>query len=360
LKIEFGVLFAYAVCASLITVLWTLGAQTETQKNQYNSIVAIADGTAQAPFVWRRLVFDAARFLARIVPTEVWRATERDSRLSRVLGDRLGWKPEQFPILFSTTALIGLSAFGFMLVSRAMVVRLYQTPPWLPGLAGMILGFALLGGGGHRHYQWYPYDIPNAFVFALTLAGFLADRRWSYLAFAVACYSKETAFLLIVARWLLRTDRRTWLHVSQIAGMLAVFVMAQLFIRVRYDNPGAEGWWFLGRNLRLLLWTTLFDSWFIPMAIVGLARIRASWAWFPWELRRLTVIPGLLITAAIFKGWFEERRQYTEALSIFGPLLIQWVLLELGLGYMMVARRSKPGASRTALLAKMTTGPVEA
>ncbi len=336
-----GLLAAYAVGAVFVTACWTEYAGTETFDNRYSSIVAISDGTAPIPFVRRRLVFDVARAVVKLVPDAAWRAVEGSPPV-KDLARRFDWPEADLPILLTTTALIALSVFGFMLVARATVARLYRTPPWLPGLAGLVLGLMLMGGGGDRHYQWYPYDFPNAFVTSLTLAGFLAGSPWAYLSFAAACYSKETAFTLILARWLLLQDRRAWRAYVPLAVMAAFFVLVQFRLRMLYHSVDGEGFWMFKRNMGMLAKFVLFQSWVLIAWGVCLVRIGKAWGQFPRQLRRLSAIPLLLVSAGVFKGWLEEHRQYAECLLIFGPMLLQWALIELGLGRWMEPRDAGP------------------
>jgi hypothetical protein len=341
-----GLVFVYATAAVAITALWTYRAKTENQDNTFASIVAIANGTAPQPFVKRRLLCDVARVAARLVPARSWQGISRaiDGRpaVARVIRGHLGWERADDPLLISATALIGLSAVGFMVTMRGIVLLLYETPPWLAGFAGLLLGLSLLGGGGDVRFGFYPYDLPNAFVFALALAAILARSAWLLPAFALAAYSKETAVLLIPAYLLARRgwpDRRSFLIA---AAMGAIYLAVRQIINGIY-GVGMGGFWFPGRNARWLAWTLAFDAWwYLPVAVVSAVRIAGHWSAFPITLRRLVVLAPVLVALAFFKGWIEEKRQYLEMIPILGPLLVQWVAIELGMGHLL---RAKDGAT---------------
>lgn len=339
----------YAVAAVAITALWTYRAKTENQDNKFASIVAIADGSAPQPFVKRRLLCDAARVAARLLPARSWQRISRAIDASpvgvRQIRGRLGWRSADDPLLISATVLIGLSAVGFMYTMRGLIFQLYEAPRWLADGAGLFLGLSLLGGGGDIRFGFYPYDLPNAFVFALTLAAILARSFWLLPAFAVACYSKETSVLLIPAYLLARQgwpDRRA---IATAAVMGLVYLGVRRTIDATY-GAGTGGFWFPGRNARWLAWALVFDAWwYLPVAVVSVVRIARYWSAFPTPLRCLVVLVPVLLALAFFKGWIEEKRQYLELIPILGPLLIQWVVLELGMGHLL---RAKEGATKSA------------
>lgn len=339
----FSWLLIYAVAAVVVAALWTERAKSEKQSNNWGSIVAIADGSTRLPFVKRRLLADAANLLARAVPGNVWTGVSNvidgKGRLKGVIRDRLGWRREHDPVLISATALIGLSAFGFMVVMRSMIVSLYSTTDHLADLAGLLMGLALLGGGGDIRFGWFPYDLPHAFVFGLGLSLLLKRSPWLIPVFALAAYSKETAILLIPAYLLVYRDRIDARFFIEAIAMGATFLLVRHAIDLRY-GPGSSGFWFPGRNARLVASWLAFDSWwYAPFVLVAVVRISRVWREFPISLRRLVVLAIVPLGIAVFKGWIEEKRQYLELLPILGPLILQWVAIELGLGQSVRARQ---------------------
>lgn len=333
----------YAGAALFITAFWTYSATTEHYKNRFNSIVAIADGSAPAPFVKRRLAGDLGRGLAAVVPAQCWQAVtaavaDRPA-LAEVLHGRLRWRPQDYPVLLATTLLIWLSVVGFMFCCRWIARTVYEMPPWLGDLVGLAFGAALLGAGeAHRVYQWYPYDYPNAFVFALVLGAQLARRPWMLAAFAFAAYSKETSLLLIVSYVLLAPERRSRGFWATLSAMSAMFLACRLWLALHYDNPPGADFWYPTRNALMVLRHLCLDFWPLPLLGVALWRFAAHWPRFPASLRKLLLLAVIQAGCSFFKGWLEEKRQYLELLPVGGLLMLQWVLMESGFGRLMTPR----------------------
>jgi hypothetical protein len=350
------VALAYVALSLAVTGIWVHFARTEALADEmvvatpsgrytarFGSIIGSAEGRVFSPFVKRRLLPDAARGLAALVPDSFWSPLRRRMEdpaapgwLRAVLA-RQGWKARDCPLLCCAYFLVWLSVLGFMATCRHLARLLYEGPPWVADLAGAALGVALLGGNGDWHYCGYPYDFPNAFVFALTLAGMLARRWWFPLAFAAAAYSKETSLLLIAAHLLLARHLRSprpW----AVAGLLgAIFVSARLWINAHYHAPEPEaGFWFPLRNARFLGYP-LFYGWLTPFFVVGLVRIWSLREHYPRALKRLCLLAVPMVAMAFFKGWLEELRQYLELLPVFGLILFQWCLHEAGLGHVLRA-----------------------
>ena len=339
-------LLVYAFAAVLIMALWTDRAKTEKQSNDWGSIVAIADGSTRIPFVKRRLLADSANTLARVIPTSTWdrlgNAIDGNRYVAKVVRQRLGWWRQDDPILISATSLIGLSAFGFMVVMRYMIVFLYETTPRLANLAGLLLGLALLGGGGDLRFGWFPYELPHAFVFSLGLTMVLLRSVWLLPVFAVAVYSKETAVLLIPAYVSAHFDRIDRKFFVDLGLMGLTFWLIRTILDASFGSgggAGAGGFWFPGGNARVIASWLAYDSWwYAPFLIVAAARIAHVRSEFPLRLRRLVVLAIVPLGIALFKGWIDEKRQYLELLPILGPLSLQWLAIELGLSKKVKAR----------------------
>lgn len=348
----------YAVIALAVTALWVYCARTECDvdrwevrlpsgehySSRFNSIVRLAEGRAFSPFVRRRLLADLARGLAGAVPDVFWNPLRQllDSSAApgwmRPVLRRQEWKPQDGPVLCCAFILIGCSVLGFMLACRRLVTLLYETPPWVADLAGAVLGVALLGGNGDWHYCGYPYDFPQAFVFTLTLVGFLGRRWWAVPVFAAAAYSKETAALLIIAYVLLAPEWRSRRFWGGLGLLVFLFAAIRGWLQWRYAAPQPQGGFFaLGRNLKLLSYP-LFYCWLMPFFAVGLARMVALRDRFPAPLKRLSLLALPLLGMAFFQGWFEEMRQYLEVLHILGLLVFHWCLHEAGLGHLLRCR----------------------
>jgi hypothetical protein len=323
-------LLLFLVVGLAVTLVWTNWAETEARRayasiHSYNSIVALVDGTAPAPFAQRRLFPDLTRLVEAAVPTALWDTLAghaSQAPLAPVLR-RFKWTtPDELPVLVSATVVIWLSAVGFMWTTYVIIRHQYEAGAATGIAASLVLGVALLGGGGSGHYQWYPYDFTSACVFAVSIALLLRGSPWFLLVFPIAAYAKETAAFLLVAYWLVNRD--AFGRKIVVGSALAiVFLLIRVESQTRFPGGGPEFWW-PWRNLDVLSWWVVFDSW--TMAIVTLAsaqlwRLRSEW---PPDLRRLTLLIPLFLLAALFKGWVEERRQYLELVVIAGPLALQW------------------------------------
>jgi hypothetical protein len=354
------VLPAYALLSLLALAVWTLFARLEWDVERldtlgpdgvhyslkYTSVVRLVEGRAFSPFVRRRLLPDLTRAVVAVLPRSLWQTLDR-----RLQGDgplaargrhhlwRQGWRAEDYPVLFTAHALIGLGIFGFMLTCRRLIPLLYETPAWMADLLGGLLGVGLLGGNGDWHYNGYPYDFPHAFVFTLALTGLLARRWWFPLALALASYSKETAVLLLLAYALLAEDRRSPRFWGRLALLGLIYGAVQGWLRWQYHTPEG-GFWYPGRNC-LYAGFQVFHAWLVPLAVIVAVRLRARWHEYPLPLRRLSLLALPLLGLALFKGWIEEGRQYLEMLPILGPIAIQCMLSEIGLGRLLRPRREE-------------------
>jgi hypothetical protein len=348
-----GLCAGYLLTAVAVTAVWMWCARTEygtlelevrlpsgeRYTSRFCSIVRLAEGRAFSPFVKRRLLPDLARLLAWTLPDRCWsgmRQVLRDPVSApgwlRAFLERQQWKPEDWPLLGSAYFLIFASVLGFMLTCRWLVRLLYEAPPWVGHLAAFSFGVALLGGYGDWHYCGYPYDFPNAFIFALALAALIARRWWLPIAFAVAAYSKETSVLLLGADLLLADQRRSLRFWLRLGLMALLWLLIRWWIDRHYITPTPEqGFWFPGRNLKMLA-VVFFSNWWLPFLAVGLLRMAALRRQYPPALVRLCWLVVPLVGLAFFKGWLEEMRQYLELLPVFGLLLFHWVLHEVGLG----------------------------
>lgn len=313
------------------------------------NVADLAKGTAYRPYVGRRLLPDAARLLAAVVPQRFWTTLEeRIDELSRrvpslhaYLGARFpNREASDFPLLVSGYFLVWASVLGYLFACRALIESLYLAGPLTRDLVVVFLGWTLLGGITDSHYQLFPYDFPQAFVFTLALVGLVQRRWWLLPVFVLATYSKETTVLLLLGFALLRRDRSLGFW-GELGTMTAAFVIVRLWIGRAY--PPAENnptFWYPWRNVLVLVEMLVLYSWylwFIVMAVLRLVQLRDH---YPWQLRRLLWFFGVVLPLAFFKGWFEELRQYTELMIVPGLILVQGLLHQVGLGHLLLARET--------------------
>jgi hypothetical protein len=355
-NIKFKTNVIYITLSIVIFLIWTCGAQTELAKrresetgdgtsrridvdmgNMWGSVSGMVDGTVPLPFIKRRLLVDSALILANVIPDSFWlslkNAIHGDSWLQCQLAKLLeesGWEREHYPLLFSAYFLIWLSTLGFLYGSRCFSLTQFEMTPATATAIGAILGIGLLGGFGS--WNEYPYDIPNAFFFLLTLTAIVLKRWWLWLAFVAAAYSKETSVLLIFAFLLLNWDSsrslRFWITV---VGLGLIFLMIQLWMQYRFSSlPPGPVFWYPLRNLKILLKGAIGGCWYLSIVAVAVARMVRMRPMIPQDLRRLVLLVPVMVGLAFFKGWVEERRAYYEVYPLLGLIVIQWATLELG------------------------------
>src|SRR5262249_3585792 len=111
---RFAVALLYLVVSLLVFAVWSRVAKTEALSVPHGpalkghpslaNLGAMIDGTAEAPFVWRRLLPDTAFWLAHAIPAAAWeRVTawvESDAPGARAVKgalDSLEWPRERYP-----------------------------------------------------------------------------------------------------------------------------------------------------------------------------------------------------------------------------------------------------------------------
>jgi len=333
----------YGIGSLIITGLWSNKAETEKRPSKRNSIIEIAKGSAPSPFVKRRLICEVALLLTRLTPEELQtrliRTIDNNPLLSQIVHINLGWPSDQIPLLVFATFLICITVFGFMCATRVIILCEYDTAPWLANIAALIIGFGLLAGGGDGHYPLYPYDLPNAFFFSLTLVCILKDTWWLLGSFCIAAYSKETSLLLMFAYILLANKWLSWRFIVNLVLMSLIFAVARMWINYRFQAPDPDEYWFPLRNANILE-QAAGCYWLFPLHVVLCIRFIRLWPAIPLSLRKLMVLCPILLGIAFFKGWLEELRQYTELLAILGPVAVQWACVELGFGHLFSAKKT--------------------
>jgi hypothetical protein len=253
---------------------------------------------------------------------------------------------------------------GFLFTCRWLVNLLYECPYWVADVLAGLLGLGLLGGCGESFFS-YPYDLPNCFLFTLTLAAMLARRWWFVLPFAAVAFSKETSVLLVLAYLLVADNRRSARFVGELGLMVAVYLGARLLIDSAYPSrPGTVwgGFWYPDRNVRMLAMYAVPFAWLVPVVAIGLARLARHWRKYPARFRRLALLAVPLLGMGFLIGWLEEKRQYLEVYPVLALLVAQGLLLELGLGRLLMprpeVRPAEPPAQ--ALSSRVVVDPIRA
>jgi hypothetical protein len=344
------VLASYALLATIVLAVWARATLTETITGHepdgepnycWANLSKMIDGTAPAPFVTRRLLPDSAAFLAGLVPEAFWNKLRsflaRESfpaRHIRGLLDGLGWQPEYYPEVFSGYFLIWLSIIGFMFTCRQLARFFYDMPDRVANLVGGLFGIGLLGGNDSR-WCGYTYDIPHAFLFVLTVYAIVASRWWLLPTFILACYSKETALLLIIGYAVVnRHSFRRLTYWLMLVVMGGIYFGIRSWITQHYQSPPGDHFWYPERNLAFLGKQAFYSLWWTFIVVVICIRIYLIRREVPRDLFWLLLMGVVILGAAFFKGWIEERRQYLEVYPIVGLILMQWASLELGVSHL--------------------------
>jgi len=328
----------YVVVALVVTILGGNWAETERPPKPglgpRHSIVGIANGTAESPFVQRRLLADSARVLAWLVPSRIWdgitSTIDRVPPISWRLRNSWHWNDTRnWPLLISAMFLIFAAVVGFAFAAERSIV--YYLPavrrPSLVVLLACVFTIGLLGGGDDpNHYYWYPYDLPNACLFAWLLIAMELKKWWQLPLFALAAYSKETSAFLILVQLAYAVggrDRR-W-DLLNAAGAALIYAIVQAVILAHYPPMAVgERLFAVERNVRLLEWHLLFSFWKFAIVLSVLFRIAVLRRQLPAGLRNALVLFPCFLFAAFFGAWIEEFRQYTE-LWLPTALLLAWV-----------------------------------
>jgi len=310
----------YVVVALVVTILWGNWAETERPPKPglgpRHSIVGIANGTAESPFVQRRLLADSARVLAWLVPSRIWdgitSTIDRVPPISWRLRNSWHWNDTgNWPLLISAMFLIFAAVVGFAFAAERSIV--YYLPavrrPSLVVLLACAFTMGLLGGGDDpNHYYWYPYDLPNACLFAWLLIAMELKKWWQLPLFALAAYSKETSAFLILVQLAYAVggrDRR-W-DLLNAAGAALIYAIVQAVILAHYPPMAVgERLFAVERNVRLLEWHLLFSFWKFAIVLSVLFRIAVLWRQLPAGLRNAMVLFPCFLFAAFFGAWIEE------------------------------------------------------
>lgn len=326
------------------TAVWLYKMDSEYHANGFSSVVQITRATGIRPFVWRRFVFDVADAVARVAPPAAWDACRwflEETRVGALVANHApirSWPREEYPLLIAVSALTWLSYWGFMVCGRRALAMFYESPAWFADLFAITLGFLILGSISDGHYQIYPYDVPHAFLFSLSALLVFSRSWWFFPLFVAAAYSKETAVLLIPLYWLTNHGRVSTRRLLVGAAALAVsYAATRAWILQRF--PGESSVWFLAdRNLEWILRSILFDSWSVLVALLALLAATRTWGSLPLAFRHWILLLPISLGLCLFGGWIEERRAFLEFLLPVGAWMIQSLLCETGLGWLMRPR----------------------
>lgn len=295
-------LFLRICCLLFVAGVFVVGEGLND--NPRARLVAVVQGTAHKPFVYRALVPTCVRISAACIPA----AAENWLRQQRVI-----------QAIFSRTRLdiqypaIGVCAIAVCLCGFALfMLAMYRlgAPPSL----------ALLGILPFFQYASYLYDVGTLCCFAWGLYFLHTQRRKLYLwVFVLACFNKETALLLtltdIAIHWQKNHIRAIWqlLRSQQVGIQLLLYFAIKLCLwGIFRENAGYTQEWTVSHNV-FLLHSWLFMRYIVVAVPMGIALIAYRWQAKPqWLKRSLWILPPLVVFAFFF-GYMDEFRIYYEA-----------------------------------------------
>jgi hypothetical protein len=233
---------------------------------------------------------------------------------------RFGWggrpMPEEYVAYFILWPVVFLVLIAMRRLTRVAECFPDALVDWAPALALLVLPMTFSRGG-------YLYDFPELLLITLAV-GLLLERRWLlyYACFALACFNKETAILLVVYCVALHgphMPRRGPLIHAAAHAVIGLPILA--WQRLTFaSNPGANAEFQLGDNIRFLLspapWTRFWDPYgpLLP---------------FPGPFNVLSIV---LISGAVFLFWREKPRAlrvaFVAMMSVLVPLLIVYGTLD--------------------------------
>jgi hypothetical protein len=298
------------------------GIRTDSPRD---GLWAMMAGTAERPFVFRRLAPDAislATDVAERLPSRAVDAyLDKSTLLELYAGQDLS-RRERIGV-HAAYAFVWLMWFGASVAGAALLQSL-RACSWFEALMTSTLGICLMpltfGNGG------YVYD-PTELLLWTALA-LCASRGWFVAMvplFAALIMNKESSFVVLPALYPLLARRlRPKVAAASLAAVGCVGVAWLWFVRMKYaDRPGATQLLFIAQNLRF--WSRPASFWkvsalyspglFAPgggnLAILALLGIPMSFGWrhVASEVRRGTaVIAAIIIPLFLVSGLKDETR----------------------------------------------------
>ncbi|NUN10354.1 MAG: hypothetical protein HUU54_14365 [Ignavibacteriaceae bacterium] len=273
------------------------------------------DGTAHKPFVYRALIPLAVKSITYAIPDNIealidkW-GYEKINFVKKREGVRL---TEISIVLFFSY----LSIMGFAWSLHILGKHFYN----FKEITGYIISLTAVAGiPVFFQYYSYMYDLPQLFLFTLSLY-YLAKERWSYFLalFTITTINKETSILLILIFFI---HYRQILPISEFRKLLAlqfsIFAIIKLTLTsLFWENNGTFVEFHLKHNLFLAPFTI---SQFVSFILIG---IGLSYAWNnkPKFLRNSLFILIPLLGLTFFLGLLDEYRDYYESYPIIVLLI---------------------------------------
>ena len=159
--------------------------------NEYTSLSDLLAGKARTPYIYRVLVPQSAKFLAKIIPSIPHNLFSKSKILQKSFLDLNGdiLPKEAFLVLLLTF----LAMVGFIYVEKRFLFDLGFSLDAQLILPILILAFSL----PFTMRFGYIYDMPQLFLFTVSLR-LLFRRQWKWylVLFFITTLNKETSILL--------------------------------------------------------------------------------------------------------------------------------------------------------------------
>jgi hypothetical protein len=251
---------------------------------------AMVDGTAERPFVYRRLVPEILNAMNALVPAKV---QDKLFELHSKEGVREVEKYSASPLSASRVYFLRFYSemyldVGFIFVGLLLAYRLglhfgYSRPIALLAAISVFLVTAYFGAG-------YIYDYPElAWMLLAVWAAAKLDWWWLLPITALATYNKESfLFYLVTLYPFLRSRTSTKLATFRLASLMLVSGLVNVYVHYRYRlNPGSVMELHLGAQLRSLMYL------FVPQAM--------------HKTYGLVLPSNANIVSIVLFGWFAHR-----------------------------------------------------
>jgi hypothetical protein len=214
--------------------------------NEYyrSKFIAMVDGTAYKPFVYRTLLPSTVRLLVSISPESLIRGCNKivnSNAFAQKIFDYLKWEKSAAWIYILACILMWLSFIAFAHFSASFIIHtcgIQNTTLWRSGLAALSLLFL----PPFFMFTSFIYDPPQLFLFTAALY-FLAKKneRYFLITFIFAVLNKETSLLLVPLWAAVNIGRYTFKkYLVQLAGLLMIFTVIKSTILYFFrNNPGS-------------------------------------------------------------------------------------------------------------------------
>jgi hypothetical protein len=316
-------LFLYASASSVVMTLFIHRGGVLTGKANW---LAMVEGTARRPFIYRTLVPSTTRLLLRAAALPPGEGDRDGTALARAGDTVVQWAtlnlarpsavaPGHVLEFVACFCVMFFALFGFALALRRLVRAVYSAPPEVADLAPLVA--LIIIPSVFFRAENVIYDPMTLLLFTLGVyLIYIRSRLLYFLVFLLATLNKETSILL-VPLFVLREQGvlRRWTLALLAAGQVLAFVGVKAAIaHALRGTPGSFVEFHLyDHNLALVTQPAFYFKTFgvvIPLALV----IALDWREKPSFLRRGLLVCLLpLVAFALFLGYVDELRDYYEA-----------------------------------------------